>query len=376
VPGYIWAPSWVVWRANNDYVGWLPMPPGYLDYQQLLTSPYLTDRWYGYLTFYGPLYGPTFITEHYFTLWVFVLKDDLIYRHGVRHVSDIRQLRSLYYGSADCTQYVVDQDRMVDRSIDRNVWRRSGERIAGARPARDHVRAEARGVSVSRGREMDRQQAEVRNRRLPAQQRAANGSVSKAGPQRRTQQDSASPARSEREPRGTMSEARASLRERRAVESPNAPDAQDTRTRIAPAVESGTLANEPRPDRSVSAPGARALARPDRPSTDRQTAGDVSRGISPIPPPRPVAPLTSSTARATTRASPPITTLGSTARAVTGAPASASAASPASASSTSPPGASRTPAAPVPTARSSARSSVSRSGTGAGAARGSLGRGF
>src|SRR5258705_433297 len=31
VPGYVWGPSWVVWRANQDYVGWLPMPPGYLD---------------------------------------------------------------------------------------------------------------------------------------------------------------------------------------------------------------------------------------------------------------------------------------------------------------------------------------------------------
>lgn len=27
VPGYEWAPAWVSWRANDDYVGWAPLPP-------------------------------------------------------------------------------------------------------------------------------------------------------------------------------------------------------------------------------------------------------------------------------------------------------------------------------------------------------------
>ena len=26
VPGYEWAPAWVSWRSNNDYVGWAPLP--------------------------------------------------------------------------------------------------------------------------------------------------------------------------------------------------------------------------------------------------------------------------------------------------------------------------------------------------------------
>jgi hypothetical protein len=29
VPGYVWAPSWVVFRAGPSYVGWAPVPPGY-----------------------------------------------------------------------------------------------------------------------------------------------------------------------------------------------------------------------------------------------------------------------------------------------------------------------------------------------------------
>jgi hypothetical protein len=27
VPGYQWAPAWVSWRSNDDYVGWAPLPP-------------------------------------------------------------------------------------------------------------------------------------------------------------------------------------------------------------------------------------------------------------------------------------------------------------------------------------------------------------
>lgn len=27
VPGTVWAPAWVTWRQNDDYVGWAPMPP-------------------------------------------------------------------------------------------------------------------------------------------------------------------------------------------------------------------------------------------------------------------------------------------------------------------------------------------------------------
>ena len=28
VPGYTWSPAWVMWRSNNHYAGWAPLPPG------------------------------------------------------------------------------------------------------------------------------------------------------------------------------------------------------------------------------------------------------------------------------------------------------------------------------------------------------------
>ncbi|SVB91814.1 uncharacterized protein METZ01_LOCUS244668, partial [marine metagenome] len=28
VPGYTWSPAWVMWRSNDHYAGWAPLPPG------------------------------------------------------------------------------------------------------------------------------------------------------------------------------------------------------------------------------------------------------------------------------------------------------------------------------------------------------------
>jgi flagellar biosynthesis GTPase FlhF len=29
IPGHVWAPSWVVFRTDSNYIGWAPVPPGY-----------------------------------------------------------------------------------------------------------------------------------------------------------------------------------------------------------------------------------------------------------------------------------------------------------------------------------------------------------
>jgi hypothetical protein len=148
VPGYVWGPSWVVWRANQDYVGWLPMPPGYLDYDQpLRTAPYAGDNWYGYQTFYGP----TFVSEYFYTLWVFVENNDFGRSDRRRYVIDIRRLRDLYHGSRDRTRYVNDRDRIVDRFIDPDWLKREAHRDVKAKPAFNFLHRNVPMNSVSKG---------------------------------------------------------------------------------------------------------------------------------------------------------------------------------------------------------------------------------
>jgi len=158
VPGYVWGPSWVVWRANQDYVGWLPMPPGYLDYDQpLISAPYAADSWYGYQTFYGPV----FVSEYYYTLWVFVEKKDFGRSNRRRYVTDLRHVRDLYHGSNDRTNYVNARDRIVDRFIDRDWLRNEAGRDIEPRPAKQILRRIMPMTTVSEGREIFRHRPNV-----------------------------------------------------------------------------------------------------------------------------------------------------------------------------------------------------------------------
>ena len=92
VPGYIWGPSWVVWRESEGYIGWLAMPPGYdvvAGYQDFsgYTPPapaYAPENLYGYQNFYS-----SFPLDAFLGLWVFAPNQD--------------------FGRSDKRPYVVDK---------------------------------------------------------------------------------------------------------------------------------------------------------------------------------------------------------------------------------------------------------------------------
>ena len=46
VPGRVWAPAWVNWRQNDDYISWAPLPPSdYLD-DDYMSDPQIDDDYY------------------------------------------------------------------------------------------------------------------------------------------------------------------------------------------------------------------------------------------------------------------------------------------------------------------------------------------
>ena len=64
IPGEDWAPAWVSWRSNDDYLGWAPLPPETLyeenyDYDSGVDSYYDTSpSWYSFVPmehFYEPV---------------------------------------------------------------------------------------------------------------------------------------------------------------------------------------------------------------------------------------------------------------------------------------------------------------------------------
>lgn len=46
VPGTVWAPAWVAWRASDDWIGWAPLPPGGSTFAVSFTTGSIpADRW-------------------------------------------------------------------------------------------------------------------------------------------------------------------------------------------------------------------------------------------------------------------------------------------------------------------------------------------
>ena len=70
VPGYVWGPSWVVWRSGGGNIGWFPMPPGDNYYGDGAYRDNF-DNEYGYRDWYGPSFG----NEQFLSLWIFVGED-------------------------------------------------------------------------------------------------------------------------------------------------------------------------------------------------------------------------------------------------------------------------------------------------------------
>ena len=114
IPGYVWGPGWVIWRTGGGYFGWMPMPPDYGDYYD---GPYFGGR-YGWDDYYG--YGDWYDLsgDAFFGLWIFV-DDNHFYRRDYRNyaVSDGWRVRSIINKTTNATNYVVQGDKIVNRSI-------------------------------------------------------------------------------------------------------------------------------------------------------------------------------------------------------------------------------------------------------------------
>ena len=113
IPGYVWAPAWVVFREGGGYLGWFPMPPDYGDFDDgpYYGGRYSWDNYYGYGDWYG-MSGNSF-----YNLWIFVDQDHF-YRHDYRnYVVDSRRVGSIINQTRDTTHYSTEGDHIVNRSI-------------------------------------------------------------------------------------------------------------------------------------------------------------------------------------------------------------------------------------------------------------------
>jgi hypothetical protein len=162
VPGYVWAPSWVVWRNGGGMIGWFPMPPD--DYYG--NGPYRGN----YASFYGyrDWYGPSFGNDTFFSLWIFVGEDRFADRDYRRYVVPQRDYGRVIVNTTEVTNYVTINNHIVNRSINVERIERASNRRIETVEARSVMRGRAMVTPVAAGRQIE--ERERRARPIPARQ--------------------------------------------------------------------------------------------------------------------------------------------------------------------------------------------------------------
>ncbi|MBV9571028.1 MAG: hypothetical protein JO056_07300 [Alphaproteobacteria bacterium] len=127
VPGYTWAPAWVLWREGDDYTGWMPLPPD---------EEFISGVGPGFgmrlgpigLNFYRNWYGGRVDPDRFF---VFVENRHLVQRDYRRFVVPRDRVKIVLGRTRPITKFEIVNNRVVNRGIDvRVIERAAGRRIA------------------------------------------------------------------------------------------------------------------------------------------------------------------------------------------------------------------------------------------------------
>lgn len=111
IPDYDWAPSWVEWRYDNDYIGWAPLPP-YAVFSMNIGIHFTIN----YVTPYNHWH---FVKYNY-------VCDPYVYNHYVGSKYKYR----IYSNTKYRNDYHYSDGRIINRGVDVNEVRtRSGQEI-------------------------------------------------------------------------------------------------------------------------------------------------------------------------------------------------------------------------------------------------------
>jgi hypothetical protein len=108
IPDYQWAPAWVEWRYDNDYIGWTPLPPYAvfsvsigIHFTHVFYTPYSHWHFVKYRYFCDPYVGKYFVGAKY------------KYR--------------IYSGTKYRHDYGYRNGRVINRGVDVNIIRQRGK---------------------------------------------------------------------------------------------------------------------------------------------------------------------------------------------------------------------------------------------------------
>ena len=157
VPGYVWAPSWVVWREGGGNIGWFPMPPGDNYYGD---GPYRDNfaNQYGYRDWYGPSFG----NDQFLSLWIFVGQDHFRDRNFRNYAVPQRDYGTFISQTTNTTNYVTINNYVVNRSVDRGRLERATNQRMEQVPARSVIGPKTIVTQATVGRQVEQRERQRR----------------------------------------------------------------------------------------------------------------------------------------------------------------------------------------------------------------------
>jgi hypothetical protein len=107
IPDDVWGPGWVEWRYHDDYIGWAPLPP-YAVFRHRV-GIHFTTHWV------APVRYWCFIRYRHFAA-------SDVGRYAVHESSTRRLIRT----SRSVVRYETENDRLINRGVDRSIVERRG----------------------------------------------------------------------------------------------------------------------------------------------------------------------------------------------------------------------------------------------------------
>ena len=178
IAGYTWSPGWVVWRGNDRYTGWMPMPPddnfmsgrgdvalgvSFGNGGGVSVNFGDTGDYYGYSRWYGRDYGENQFASN----WIFVgtghIADDDYRSYAVNRgdvVNIIHQTRNV-------TNYTVINNYVVNKSIDVHAVETARGRPIQAVRASEVIKRPGLITTVAAAQEARKRQTAPRGTGLP-----------------------------------------------------------------------------------------------------------------------------------------------------------------------------------------------------------------
>ena len=111
MPDNVWAPAWVEWRYNDNYIGWAPLPP-YASFNQR-RGIHFSINWHS-----GHVY------------WNFVRYNHFVSYNIHNHYVDRHYVKDVFSRTKHRTNYFAENDRIVNGGVSRRfVERKIGKRL-------------------------------------------------------------------------------------------------------------------------------------------------------------------------------------------------------------------------------------------------------